>query len=144
MELAFQAEGDQIAAVIFEPVAGNMGCVVASQEFLQALRMLTTKHGTVLICDEVMSGFRVALGGAQERLGIEPDLTTMGKIVGGGLPGRRLWRPGRDHARHPARGKVFQAGTLSGNPLATAAGSVMLKQLTESPPYDAWRNSVPG
>jgi glutamate-1-semialdehyde 2,1-aminomutase len=103
---------------------------------LRALRELTTKHGAVLICDEVMTGFRVALGGAQERFGIQPDLTTLGKIVGGGLPvGAYGGRADvMDHVL-PA-GKVFQAGTLSGNPLATAAGCATLRVLRDDPPYD--------
>jgi glutamate-1-semialdehyde 2,1-aminomutase len=133
---AFAMHGDRIAGVIFEPVVGNMGVVVPSDEFLQSLRKLTRQHGALLICDEVMTGFRVAYGGAQELLGIEPDLTTLGKIVGGGLPvgaygGRAEIM---DHVL-PA-GKVFQAGTLSGNPLATAAGCATLRSLRDEPPYD--------
>ena len=136
LEQAFVEHGKKIAAVIFEPVVGNMGTVVPSQEFLAALRLLTSDHDTVLICDEVMTGFRLAYGGAQQRLGIEPDLTTMGKIVGGGLPvgayGGRA-----DIMNHvlPA-GEVFQAGTLSGNPLATAAGIATLRELRDNPPYE--------
>jgi glutamate-1-semialdehyde 2,1-aminomutase len=136
LEGAFTAHGARIAGVIFEPVAGNMGVVVPTSDFLKALRDLTRRHGALLICDEVMTGFRVAYGGAQQLLGIEPDLTTLGKIVGGGLPvgaygGRREVM---DHIL-PA-GKVFQAGTLSGNPLATAAGCAMLRELRDRPPYD--------
>jgi glutamate-1-semialdehyde 2,1-aminomutase len=133
---AFAAHGDRIAGVIFEPIVGNMGVVVPTGEFLTALRQLTRNHGALLICDEVMTGFRVAYGGAQQLLGIEPDLTTLGKIVGGGLPvgayGGRV-----EIMQHilPA-GKVFQAGTLSGNPLATAAGCAMLELLRDDPPYD--------
>ena len=135
LQAAFADEGDSIAAVIFEPVVGNMGCVVPQPEFLAALVDLTQKHGALLICDEVMTGFRVAYGGAQARFGFEPDLTTLGKIVGGGLPvgaygGRAEIM---DHVL-PA-GKVFQAGTLSGNPLATAAGIATLKLLRDDPPY---------
>jgi glutamate-1-semialdehyde 2,1-aminomutase len=132
----FDEHGPRIAGVIFEPVVGNMGVVVPTTEFLRALRELTTKHGAVLICDEVMTGFRVALGGAQERFGIQPDLTTLGKIVGGGLPvGAYGGRADvMDHVL-PA-GKVFQAGTLSGNPLATAAGCATLRVLRDDPPYD--------
>jgi glutamate-1-semialdehyde 2,1-aminomutase len=133
---AFAAHGSRIAGVIFEPVVGNMGVVVPTHEFLKALRAVTERHGALLICDEVMTGFRVAYGGAQQLLGIQPDLTTLGKIVGGGLPvgaygGRR---DVMDHVL-PA-GKVFQAGTLSGNPLATAAGCAMLRLLRDDPSYD--------
>jgi glutamate-1-semialdehyde 2,1-aminomutase len=132
---AFADHGEQIAAVIVEPVAGNMGCVPASSAFAAALRQLTRAHGALLIFDEVISGFRVDYGGAQALLGVEPDLTTLGKIIGGGLPmgaygGRAEIM---DHIL-PA-GKVFQAGTLSGNPLATAAGIATLKLLRDSRPY---------
>jgi glutamate-1-semialdehyde 2,1-aminomutase len=135
LEAAFAEHGPEIAAAIVEPVAGNMGCVPASGEFLAALRRLTRQHGAVLIFDEVISGFRVAYGGAQSILGIEPDLTTLGKIIGGGLPmgaygGRAEIM---DHVL-PA-GRVFQAGTLSGNPLATAAGIATLMVLRESDAY---------
>jgi glutamate-1-semialdehyde 2,1-aminomutase len=132
---AFDQHGGRVACVIFEPVVGNMGVVAPTPEFLAALRELTQRHGALLICDEVMTGFRVAYGGAQERLGIEPDLTTLGKIVGGGLPvGAYGGRADvMDHVL-PA-GKVFQAGTLSGNPLATAAGCATLRVLRDEPPY---------
>jgi glutamate-1-semialdehyde 2,1-aminomutase len=136
LEAIFKQHGDRIAGVIFEPIVGNMGCVVPSREFLHALRSLTHKHGALLICDEVMTGFRVAYGGAQSLLKIQPDLTTLGKIVGGGMPigavgGRR------EIMQHilPA-GKVFQAGTLSGNPVATACGIATLKELRDNPPYE--------
>lgn len=137
LEDAFQQHGAQIAAVIMEPVVGNMGCVVPSVEFLQAVRELTRCAGALLIYDEVMTGFRVAYGGAQQLQQVTPDLTTMGKIVGGGLPlGAYGGRADiMDHVL-PA-GKVFQAGTLSGNPLATAAGIATLKQLRDHPPYAA-------
>ena len=115
--------------MIVEPVAGNMGCVPGTREFLETLREETTKHGSVLIFDEVMSGFRVARGGAQEFYGITPDLTTLGKIVGGGLPvGAYGGRKEIMDAVTPV-GKVYQAGTLSGNPLATAAGIATLQVL---------------
>ncbi|HEX6963655.1 MAG TPA: glutamate-1-semialdehyde 2,1-aminomutase [Lacipirellula sp.] len=136
LEEAFAAHGEKIAAVIFEPVVGNMGVVAPTKEFLSTLGELTQKHGALLVCDEVMTGFRVAFGGAQSLFGIEPDITTLGKIVGGGLPvgayGGRA-----DIMNHvlPA-GKVFQAGTLSGNPLATAAGIATLRLLKEQPPYE--------
>jgi glutamate-1-semialdehyde 2,1-aminomutase len=133
---AFERQGDRIAGVICEPVVGNMGCVVGSTDFLSTLRELTTRYGAVLIFDEVMCGFRVAYGGAQSLFGITPDLTTLGKIIGGGLPvgaygGRAEIM---DHVL-PA-GKVFQAGTLSGNPLATAAGIATLRTLRDTNPYD--------
>jgi glutamate-1-semialdehyde 2,1-aminomutase len=136
LERTFAEHGSRIAGVIFEPVVGNMGCIVPSPEFLKALRDLTRKHGALLICDEVMTGFRVAYGGAQARLGIEPDLTTLGKIVGGGMP-IGAYGGRREIMRHvlPA-GKVFQAGTLSGNPVATAAGIATLKTLRDDPPYE--------
>jgi len=136
LEQTFARHGARIAGVIFEPVVGNMGTVVPTPNFLQALRELTRKHGALLICDEVMTGFRVAYGGAQARLGIDPDITTLGKIVGGGMP-IGAYGGRRDIMRHvlPA-GKVFQAGTLSGNPVATAAGIATLKELRGNPPYE--------
>jgi glutamate-1-semialdehyde 2,1-aminomutase len=137
LERLFQEHGSRIAGVIFEPIVGNMGVVVPTAEFLKSLHQLTKQHGALLICDEVMTGFRVAAyGGAQQRLGITPDITTLGKIVGGGLPvGAYGGRANvMDHVL-PA-GKVFQAGTLSGNPLATAAGIAMLKTLRDAPPYE--------
>ena len=136
LERLFREHGPRIAGVIFEPIVGNMGVVVPTAEFLGALRELTDKSGALLICDEVMTGFRVAYGGAQQRLGIRPDLTTLGKIVGGGLPvGAYGGRADvMDHVL-PA-GKVFQAGTLSGNPLATAAGCATLRALRDDPPYE--------
>lgn len=126
----------QIAAVILEPVVGNMGCVAGSESFLNTLRDETSKDGCVLIFDEVMTGFRLALGGAQERFGITPDMTTLGKIVGGGMPlGAYGGRADIMNQVLPA-GKVFQAGTLSGNPVAVAAGSETLRILKEDPPYE--------
>jgi glutamate-1-semialdehyde 2,1-aminomutase len=135
LENAFAQHGQRIAGVIVEPVVGNMGCVVPTPEFWAALRQLTDRHGALLIFDEVMTGFRVAYGGAQSLYGIRPDLTTLGKIIGGGLPvGAYGGRADiMDHVL-PA-GKVFQAGTLSGNPLATAAGIATLKTLRDSNPY---------
>ncbi|MCE5267741.1 MAG: glutamate-1-semialdehyde 2,1-aminomutase [Planctomycetaceae bacterium] len=132
---AFARDGQRIAAVIVEPVVGNMGCVPPATGFLELLRDLTTKHGALLILDEVMTGFRVAYGGAQSLFGIRPDLTTLGKIIGGGLPvGAYGGRADiMDHVL-PA-GKVFQAGTLSGNPLATAAGVATLRVLRDTNPY---------
>lgn len=118
----FDTSGDEIACVIIEPVVGNMNLIVPSMEFLQTLRALCTKHGAVLIFDEVMTGFRVHLGGAQALYGITPDMTTLGKVIGGGLPvgafgGRRDIMTGL-----APLGKVYQAGTLSGNPVAVTAG----------------------
>lgn len=136
LEAVFTAQGSEIAGVILEPVVGNMGCVPGSEEFLATARRLTQDHGAVLIFDEVMTGFRLAYGGTQELRGITPDLTTLGKIVGGGLP-LGAFGGKREIMRHvlPA-GKVFQAGTLSGNPVATAAGIATLRLLREYPPYD--------
>ncbi|HEX4414426.1 MAG TPA: glutamate-1-semialdehyde 2,1-aminomutase [Lacipirellulaceae bacterium] len=133
---AFAKHGDRIAGIIFEPVVGNMGVVVPSGEFLSALRQLTREHGALLICDEVMTGFRVAYGGAQQLFGISPDLTTLGKIVGGGLPVGAYGGRAEIMQHILPAGKVFQAGTLSGNPLATAAGCAMLKLLRDEPPYE--------
>lgn len=136
LEAAFATHGKQIAGVIFEPVVGNMGVVCPSDEFCTALQELTNEHGALLICDEVMTGFRVAFGGAQARFNIKPDITTLGKIVGGGLPvGAYGGRAEIMNHILPA-GDVFQAGTLSGNPLATAAGCATLKVLKEAPPYE--------
>ena len=132
---AFAEHGGRIAGVIVEPVVGNMGCVVPAAGFLQALRKETEQHGAVLIFDEVMTGFRVAYGGAQSLFGVDPDLTTLGKIVGGGLPiGAYGGRAEIMDAMLPV-GKVFQAGTLSGNPLATAAGIATLETLRDEDPY---------
>lgn len=127
----FEAHPGEIAAVIVEPIAGNMGVVPPRPEFLPGLRKLCDENGTVLIFDEVITGFRVAPGGAQERLDVRPDLTTLGKILGGGLPLGALGGR-RDLMEQLAPvGPVYQAGTLSGNPLATAAGLAMLRVLKE-------------
>ena len=132
---ALEQQGDQIAAIILEPVVGNMGCVPPEPGFLEACRKLCTKHGTVLIFDEVMTGFRVAYGGAQERFGVTPDLTTLGKIVGGGMPvGAYGGRADIMDTVSPV-GPVYQAGTLSGNPLAMASGIATLTTLREENPY---------
>ncbi|WP_146526531.1 glutamate-1-semialdehyde 2,1-aminomutase [Novipirellula artificiosorum] len=132
----FQQHGQNIAALILEPVVGNMGCVIPTQDFLAAARSLTETAGTVLIFDEVMTGFRVAYGGAQQRFGITPDMTTLGKIVGGGMPlGAYGGRASIMDQVLPA-GKIFQAGTLSGNPVAVAAGSTTLRLLKQNPPYE--------
>jgi len=132
VETLFREKGSEIAAVILEPVAGNMGVVVPTKEFLQGLRDLTTKHGALLIFDEVITGFRLAKGGAQEYFGISPDLTTLGKIIGGGLPvGAYGGRKEIMEMMAPV-GPVYQAGTLSGNPLAMAAGIAMLTMIDET------------
>ncbi|QDK80043.1 glutamate-1-semialdehyde-2,1-aminomutase [Spirosoma sp. KCTC 42546] len=124
---------NQVAAVILEPVVGNMGCVLPEPGFLEEIRSLCDKHGVVLIFDEVMTGFRLAKGGAQERFGIIPDLTTMGKIIGGGMPvGAYGGRADIMNMVSPA-GPVYQAGTLSGNPIAMSAGLAMLHHLNEHP-----------
>ncbi|HXG10581.1 MAG TPA: glutamate-1-semialdehyde 2,1-aminomutase [Gemmataceae bacterium] len=133
---AFRAHGDRIAGVILEPVVGNMGLVMPKPEFLGELRRLTQRHGALLIYDEVMTGFRVAYGGAQQLFGEKPDLTVLGKIVGGGFPvGAYGGRADIMKKVMPA-GPVFQAGTLSGNPVAMAAGIATLQELRDHPPYD--------
>ncbi|QDU97319.1 glutamate-1-semialdehyde 2,1-aminomutase [Lignipirellula cremea] len=136
LEAAFAQHGSNLACVIFEPIVGNMGCVSGQPDFLAALRRLTTEHGALLIYDEVMTGFRVAHGGAQSLQKITPDLTTLGKIVGGGMPIGAVAGKAEimDHIL-PA-GKVFQAGTLSGNPIATASGIATLQLLRDDPPYE--------
>ncbi len=131
VEHAFQKFKHQIACVIVEPVAGNMGCVPAADDYLVGLRMLTERERSVLIFDEVMTGFRVSFGGAQELYNIRPDLTTMGKIIGGGLPVGAYGGPNEIMDLVAPLGPMYQAGTLSGNPLAMAAGCAMLKQLRE-------------
>jgi glutamate-1-semialdehyde 2,1-aminomutase len=133
VEAAFAAHGDKIAAVIVEPVVGNMGCVPPVPGFLEALRDLTARHGALLIFDEVMTGFRVALGGAQARYRIRPDLTTIGKIIGGGLPLAAYGGRADVMKKIAPSGPVYQAGTLSGNPLAVAAGLAMLRHLLAHP-----------
>src|SRR5579864_3918552 len=131
VEHAFHKYKHQIACVIVEPVVGNMGCVPAADDYLVALRLITERERTVLIFDEVMTGFRVAFGGAQELYNIKPDLTTMGKIIGGGLPVGAYGGPKEIMDLVAPLGPMYQAGTLSGNPLAMAAGCAMLKQLKE-------------
>jgi glutamate-1-semialdehyde 2,1-aminomutase len=133
----FAQWGARIAGVILEPVAGNMGVVPPRPEFLRALRALTRSRGSLLIADEVMTGFRLAPGGAQERLGFSADLTCLGKILGGGFPVGALGGPRRIMDKLAPLGPVYQAGTLSGNPVAMAAGLATLKELTKRPPYAA-------
>ncbi len=134
LEALFEDRGEEIAAVIVEPVAGNMGCILPREGFLEAIVALCKKHGAVSIFDEVMCGFRVARGGAQERYGVQPDLTALGKIVGGGMPlavygGRR-----EIMEKIAPLGPVYQAGTLSGNPAAVVAGLTTLRRL-DAPLY---------
>ncbi len=132
-----ERDGEKIACVIVEPVAGNMGLVTPAEGFLEALREQTTRYGSLLIFDEVITGFRVALGGAQSRYGISPDLTTLGKIIGGGLP-VGAYGGRRDIMEKIApQGSVYQAGTLSGNPVAMAAGIATLKELKKPGFYEA-------
>jgi glutamate-1-semialdehyde 2,1-aminomutase len=134
LERAFEREGASIAVVIVEPVAGNMNLVAPRPSFLELQRKLCTRHGAVLIFDEVMTGFRVALGGAQALYGVKPDLTTLGKVIGGGMPvGAFGGRRDIMQAIAPL-GPVYQAGTLSGNPVAVAAGLATLK-LIQSPGF---------
>ncbi|WP_114810108.1 glutamate-1-semialdehyde 2,1-aminomutase [Paraburkholderia kururiensis] len=136
LEEAFKAFGNEIAAVIVEPVAGNMNLVKATPDFLNALRRLTNEYGSVLIFDEVMCGFRVALGGAQQLFGITPDLTCLGKVIGGGMPAAAFGGR-RDIMAHLApTGGVYQAGTLSGNPVAVAAGLKTLELIQAPGFYD--------
>ncbi len=135
VEEAFKKHGDDIACVIIEPVAGNMGVVAPSKEYHQRLREITEEYGALLIWDEVMTGFRLSLGGAQELYGIQPDLTTMGKVIGAGLP-VGAYGGKREIMMHVApEGPVYQAGTLSGNPLAMAAGLKQLEILKDKNPY---------
>jgi len=129
----FASNPEQIAAIIVEPVAGNMGCVLPQEGFLEGLRQLCDNHGTVLIFDEVMTGFRLAPGGAQERLGVRADMVTYGKVIGGGLPVGAFAARKEIMAFLAPVGPVYQAGTLSGNPLAMTAGLTMLELLANTP-----------
>lgn len=144
LEQAFQKFKNQIACVIVEPVVGNMGCVPPAGGYLEALRAITSSHGTLLIFDEVMTGFRLAFGGAQELYAIHPDLTTMGKIIGGGLPVGGYGGPSDIMNLVAPLGPMYQAGTLSGNPLAMAAGFVTLKYLREHPEIYAQLDKLSG
>jgi glutamate-1-semialdehyde 2,1-aminomutase len=132
---AFEQQGDLIACIIVEPVAGNMGCVAPRPGFLDTLRQVADQHGSLLIFDEVISGFRVAYGGAQELYGVKPDLTCLGKIIGGGLPVGAFGGRAAVMEKLAPLGPVYQAGTLSGNPLAMAAGLATLRCLKEFSPY---------
>jgi len=133
VETAFRQQGDCIAAVIVEPVAGNMGCISPEPGFLEGLRRLTEHYGALLIFDEVMTGFRLSRGGAQQIYDIKPDLTTLGKILGGGLPMAAYGGRAEIMKKVAPAGPVYQAGTLSGNPVAVAAGIAMLKYIEEHP-----------
>ncbi|MSR53978.1 MAG: glutamate-1-semialdehyde-2,1-aminomutase [Gemmataceae bacterium] len=131
----FQSRGDKIAGVLLEPVVGNMGLVTPTKEFRTELRRLTQQHGALLVYDEVMTGFRLSPGGAQQMFGDFPDLTILGKIVGGGYPVGAYGGRAEIMKKIMPAGPVFQAGTLSGNPVAMAAGIATLKELKENPPY---------
>ena len=137
LEAAFADLGATIACVIVEPVAGNMNLIKATPQFLQAMRDLCTKHGAILIFDEVMCGFRVALGGAQGLYGVKPDLTALGKVIGGGLPVAAFGGSAQLMQHMAPLGAVYQAGTLSGNPVAVAAGMATLKLVQEAGFYEA-------
>ena len=136
IEEIFNKQGDQIAAVILEPIAGNMNLIKPSKEFLDALRNLTSKHGSVLIYDEVMTGFRVALGGAQSLQGITPDLSCLGKVMGGGMPMAAFGGKKEIMSKLAPLGSVYQAGTLSGNPVAVAAGLKNLEIISREGFYE--------
>ena len=132
LEEAFKSHGNQIAALIVEPIAGNMNLIRASTEFVRAVRALTQQYGSVLIYDEVMTGFRVALGGVQSLHGIEPDLTCLGKVMGGGMPMAAFGGKREIMSKLAPLGNVYQAGTLSGNPVAVAAGAKTLEIISRS------------
>ncbi|MEX2205400.1 MAG: glutamate-1-semialdehyde 2,1-aminomutase [Myxococcota bacterium] len=136
VEALFAARGAEIAAVIVEPVAANMGLVLPVDGFLRGLRAVCDRHGALLIFDEVITGFRVALGGAQTRFGVTPDLTTFGKVIGGGLPVGAYGGKRALMQRMAPVGPIYQAGTLSGNPLATAAGLAVLELAAEPGVYE--------
>ncbi|HTE18774.1 MAG TPA: glutamate-1-semialdehyde 2,1-aminomutase [Armatimonadota bacterium] len=136
VEAVFRADGTEIAAVIVEPVAGNMGCIPPEPGFLEGLRAVTARYGALLVLDEVMTGFRLAYGGAQERFGITPDLTTLGKVVGGGFPLAAYGGRREIMEKMAPAGPVYQAGTLSGNPVAVSAGLAQLELLEDGSAYE--------
>ena len=133
---AFESIKSELAAVIIEPIAGNMGFIPGDKDFLETLRIKTHESGSVLIFDEVMTGFRVSLGGAQELYGVTPDLTALGKVIGGGLPVGAFGGKAEIMNFLAPEGPVYQAGTLSGNPLAVAAGKCLINELIKTNPYD--------
>ena len=135
LKTEFDRRGEEIACVIIEPVVGNMGTVPPESGFLELLRDVTQTSGSVLIFDEVMTGFRLALGGAQEKYGIRPDMTTLGKVIGGGLPVGAYGGRAEIMNKVAPAGPIYQAGTLSGNPLAVSAGLATLKRLKKENPY---------
>lgn len=135
-EKAFEEQGSEIACVIIEPVAGNMGCVPPNPGYLEAVREVSSRRGALLIFDEVITGFRVAYGGAQGLYGVKPDLTCLGKIIGGGLPVGAFGGRADVMEQLAPLGPVYQAGTLSGNPLAVTAGLAILKLLKDTNPYE--------
>lgn len=135
VEGLFRAEGKEIAAILVEPIAGNMGLVVPEKAFLLKLRELCSRYGSILVFDEVISGFRASFGGAQEFFGVKPDLTCLGKIIGAGLPMGAFGGRNDIMSKLAPEGPVYQAGTLSGNPLATACGLAMLKELRKRKIY---------
>jgi glutamate-1-semialdehyde 2,1-aminomutase len=143
VETAFREAGDRIACVIVEPVVGNMGCVPPAPGFLEGLRSITARYGALLIFDEVITGFRLARGGAQQLFNIQPDLTTLGKIIGAGLPIAAYGGRADIMSKIAPSGSVYQAGTLSGNPLAVTAGIAMLRHIEEHPEiYDTLEKSA--
>ena len=143
VETAFRESGDRIACVIVEPVVGNMGCVLPAPGLLEGLREITQRYGALLIFDEVMTGFRLARGGAQQLFNIQPDLTTLGKIIGAGLPIAAYGGRADVMSKIAPSGPVYQAGTLSGNPLAVTAGIAMLRYIEEHPEiYDTLERST--
>ncbi len=133
VETAFREQGDRIAAIIVEPVAGNMGCIPPQPGFLEGLRRIAHRYGALLIFDEVITGFRVSRGGAQQRYRIAPDLTALGKVIGGGLPIAAYGGSAEIMKKVAPLGPVYQAGTLSGNPIAVTAGIAMLRYLEDHP-----------
>jgi glutamate-1-semialdehyde 2,1-aminomutase len=137
IEEVFAKQGNQIAAVILEPIAGNMNLIKPSKAFLKAMRELTSQYGSILIYDEVMTGFRVALGGAQSLQGITPDLTCLGKVMGGGMPMAAFGGKKEIMSKLAPLGNVYQAGTLSGNPVAVAAGLKTLEIISRPGFYES-------
>jgi len=132
LEATFKAEGNQIAAVITEPVMGNVGLILPKQNYLQSLRRITQDNGTVLIFDEIITGFRLALGGAQEYFGVKPDMATLGKVLGGGFPLAAFGGKKEIMQNISPMGKIYQAGTFSGNPVSVSAGMAVLNYLTKN------------